>query len=437
MAEPARKGARPRRVAMITLHTSPTATLGQSAGGGLNVYVRQLCARFSRRGVATDVFTRSLGPGCPSVEQLAPLSRVVYLPAGPPDLDKYGLLRHVPEFTDAVEDFVADSGLDYDVLYSHYWLSGLSACALHHRLRLPWAHTPHTLAVVKNRLLAPGAEPEPEVRVELEGEIAHCADLHVVSTDAEAEDLRRAYHVPPDRLHVTAPGVDLETFRPVPKATARLLVGHPDHRLFVFAGRLEPLKGVDVILRALAQLTEGGRHPEVRLLVFGNDAAGPERRGGPEGSGEARRFGGEQARLRRLAEELGIAGRVEFPGSVAQHQLATYYAAADACLMPSYSESFGLVGLEAQACGSAVIASNVSGLASVVRDGLTGFLIDGHDPAAYADRMRRVLETPGLAAALGERGNRLARGFSWDRTASRLLDRFSALPGPQPLSRAR
>jgi D-inositol-3-phosphate glycosyltransferase len=397
---------------MITVHTSPTGTLGQSANGGLNVYVREVCAQLSRRGVTTDVFTRSLGPGCPDIEQLDPLSRVVYLPAGPPDLDKYRLLDHIPEFIDAVQDFVEGSGAEYDVLYSHYWLSGLAACALRHRLHVPWAHTPHTLAVVKNRQLAPGAEPEPAVRVELEGEIAHCADLTVVSTEAEAEDLRRAYRVPPSGLHVVAPGVDLETFRPLPKDLARLLVGHPDHRLFVFAGRLEPLKGVDVILRALALLTAGGRHADARLVVLGNDA----------GAGS-----GERDRLRRLAAELGIAGSVEFPGSVPQHRLANYYAAAEACLMPSYSESFGLVGLEAQACGTAVIASNVAGLASVVRDGVTGFLVDEHDPAAYAERMCRVLETPRLAEELGKRGSRLAQGFSWDRTADRLLERFSTL----------
>jgi len=398
---------------MITLHTSPTATLGQNANGGLNVYVRELCALLSQRGVATDVFTRCPGPDCRDVEELAPLSRVVYLPAGSPGLDKYRLLEHVSCFTDAVEGFIDGSGLRYDLIYSHYWLSGLSACALRHRLCLPWAHTAHTLAVVKNRHLAPGAEPEPEVRVDLEGEIARCADLLVVSTAAEGEDLRRAYHVRQDRLAVVAPGVDLDVFLAQPKPLARRAVGHPDARLFVFVGRLEPLKGVDVILRALALLTAGGCHPEVRLLVLGEDS----------GSGS----GGEQARLRRLAAELGLADRVEFLGSVPQRELASYYAAADACLMPSYSESFGLVGLEAQACGTAVIASNVAGLASVVRDGVTGFLVDGHDPADYADRMRRVLETPNLSEELGRRGSRLARAFSWERTVDRLLERFSDL----------
>jgi D-inositol-3-phosphate glycosyltransferase len=405
---------------MISMHTSPTAALGLNANGGLNVCVRELCTRLSERGVATDVFTRCLSDDCPGSEQLAPLSRVIYLPAGPPDLDKYRLLDEVPAFTDAVHDFIERSGLRYDLVYSHYWLSGLVACSLHQRLRVRWAHTAHTLALVKNRQLAPGAEPEPEVRARAEAEIANCADLLVVNTEAEGDDMRSAHRVPRDRIAVVQPGVDLDVFQPRPKALARLLVGHAEHRLFVFAGRLEPLKGVDVILRALALLTAGDRHPEARLVVLGEDS----------GSGA----GGEQARLRRLTGELGLLDQVEFVGSVPQPWLATYYAAAEACIMPSYSESFGLVGLEAQACGTAVVASNLPGLASVVRDGVTGFLVDGHEPAAYAEHMRRLLETPSLAERLGERGSRLASGFSWERATDCLLESFAALTltGPQP-----
>src|SRR5215467_12965660 len=259
---------RVERVAMISLHTSPTARLGRNANGGLNVYVREVCNELSRRGIASDVFTRWVDAGCPAMEQLTPLSRVVYLPAGNPALDKYRLLREVGAFTDNVESFVAGEGLAYDLIYSHYWLSGVSACTLRSRLRLPWAHTAHTLAVVKNRQLATGAAPEPEIRVDLEGEIARCADLLVVSTAAEADALCGAYHVPRDRLAVVAPGVDLDVFRAQSKQQARLRLGHADHRLFIFVGRLEPLKGVDVILRAFARLTVDGRHPTARLLVL-------------------------------------------------------------------------------------------------------------------------------------------------------------------------
>jgi D-inositol-3-phosphate glycosyltransferase len=399
---------------MVSLHTSPTARLGQSANGGLNVYVRQVADAFSRRGVATDVFTRSLGDGC-AIEQLAPLSRVVYLPAGPAGQDKSRLLEHVPSFTSHVQDFIEAQPSEPDLIYSHYWLSGLVACALRGRLGLPWAHTAHTLALVKNRQLAPGATPEPEIRVDLEAEISRCADLLVVSTQAEGDDLRRAAHVRPDRIAVVAPGVDLATFQPRPRSLARRQVGHGAHRVFAFVGRLEPLKGVDLILRALALLTAGDARTDVRLLILGEDSGA-----------------GEHDRLAALAEELGVADLVEFVGSVAQPDLPVYYSAAEACLMPSYSESFGLVGLEAQACGTPVIASNVSGLASVVRDGVTGFLVDGPDPAAYAECMARLLAEPGLVERMGRRAHLRAQGFSWERTATSLLDRFEALLSPLP-----
>ncbi len=408
------------RVAVICLHTSPTATLGHSANGGLNVYVREVCACLARLGIATDVFTRQTAEAGLQVEALGPLSRVIYLPAGRPGLDKYRLLDEVPAFAGLVEEHMARGRQTYHMLYSHYWLSGLVACSLRGRLRLPWAHTAHTLALVKNRSLAPGDVPEPEVRSDLEGEISRCADLLVVSTEAEGDALRSAYHVRPDRVAVIAPGVDSAAFPPRDRQAARELLGHPAERLFVFVGRLERLKGVDVVLRALAQIR--GRHPEARLLVLGEDS----------GSGG----GGERRRLERLAAELGIEGRVDFVGSVAQERLAAYYAAADACLMPSYTESFGLVGLEAQACGTPVIASNVAGLASIVREGANGFLVDGPDPDAYAARMELLLDRPELTEAMGTRARRQAARFTWSRTAGQLAARFqdlvSAQVGVQP-----
>ncbi|MDQ6920218.1 MAG: glycosyltransferase [Candidatus Dormibacteraeota bacterium] len=405
------------RVAVISLHTSPTAILGQSANGGLNVYVREVCGALSRRGVATDVFTRKISDRGPAFESLAPLSRVVYLPAGDDNVDKQSLVDHVPAFTERMEEFIQRCGLQYDLIYSHYWLSGLAACCLRSSLRLPWAHTAHTLAVVKNRKLAPGDQPEPDQRVAGEGEIARCADLLVVSTTAEGDELRQAYNVRPERVAVVTPGVDLLAFQPQPRSLARLLVGHPGERLFVFVGRLERLKGVDLILRALARITAEGRHQDVRLLVLGEDS----------GAGGV----SEKARLQALARELGVAGRVDFLGSVAQPRLAAYYAAAEAALMPSYNESFGLAGLEAQASGTAVVAGRGAGLASVLRDGVTGFLVDRQDPGLYAGFMRRLLEEPGLSERLGRNGRRLAERFSWRRTADDLLGRFQGLTAAQ------
>jgi D-inositol-3-phosphate glycosyltransferase len=395
------------------MHTSPTAALGRSANGGLNVYVREVCMALGRLGVATDVFTRRTRAGGPEIETLGPMARVVYLPAGPPDVDKYRLLAHVPEFSDAVRRWMAASGLRYDLLYSHYWLAGTAACALRARLGLPWVHTAHTLAIVKNRHLPPGDQPEPEIRVDLEGEISRCADLMVVSTEAEGADLRRAYGVPPDRIFVLTPGCDPEAFQPLDRARARRLVGHGAERFFVFVGRLERLKGVDVILRAMALLTRGGRHPEARLLVLGEDSGT---------SGES-----EKGRLENLTLELGLVDQVEFLGSVPQPRLRAYYAGAEACLMPSFSESFGLVGLEAQACGTAIVVSHQAGLAPVVRDGVTGFLVDGPDPEAYADRMLRLLEEPGLSERMGKKAARMVGGLSWQRSADSLLCAFERL----------
>jgi len=391
------RGPRPR-VAVICFHTSPTAALGHSANEGLNVYVREVCRQFSARNVATDVFTRIAAGAGPVVENLAPLSRVVYLPAGLAEVDKYQLVDHVEDFATAVARFARDEGLRYDLLYSHYWLSGAVACTLHARWRLPWVHTAHTLAVVKNRSLPPGDVAEPPLRELLEGEIARSADLLVVSTKAEGEALRHAYRLRPDRIAVVAPGVDLERFGDVKRFTAA-------GRTVLFVGRLERLKGADIALRAFAQAAAD--HPDVRLLVLGGDSH-------TQGESERRRLAG-------IARELGLKHRVSFLGSVPQDELPAFYANAEALLMPSYSESFGLVGLEAQACGCPVIAADVAGLASVVRDGATGFLVPGHDPAQYAERLRRLLDDPALARTLGRRGRLLAQGFSWERTADRLL----------------
>ena len=398
------------RAAIISLHTSPTASLGRSANGGLNVYVREVCRSLSELGVGTDVFTRTVDPAGPRVEHIAPLSRVIYLPAGPVDLDKYALVDEVEGFAERVAAFVTARRLGYDVLYSHYWLSGAAACSLRGWLRVPWVHTAHTLGAVKNRQLPPGDRPEPELRLRLEGEISRSADLLVVSTESEGADLRAAYHVPRNRITVVAPGVDVASFRPLDRDWAREQVGHPGERLLLFVGRLERLKGVDVALRAFAP--NARRHPDVRLLILGED------------SGAA---GGEQLRLRQLARDLGIAPMVDFVGSVEHERLPVYYSAAEACLMPSYSESFGLVGLEAQACGAAVVAADVAGLASVVRDEVTGFLVPGHDPADYADRIQRLLDDPELAPRMGRRATVLAQRFTWDRAAGRLQDLFQDL----------
>ena len=400
-----------RRIAVISMHTSPTASLGQNANGGLNVYVREVCTAFSDRGIATDIFTRKQSTDDPNVEQLAPLSRVIYLPAGN-GLDKYSLFREVPSFAERVMDFAAGENINYDLLYSHYWLSGEVACLLRPQLAAGWAHIAHTLGLVKNRTLAAGARPEPQLRIHVEGELAQQADLLIASTSDEANELTDAYGADPERVFMVPPGVDLATFQPMDRAVARRELGYGSERVLLFVGRLERLKGVEVAIRALALLRDR-QHDDVRLLILGEDSH--------EGDES------EKDRLKAIASETGVRDRVDFVGSVAHHELPYFYAAADVCVMPSYSESFGLVALEAQACGCPVVASGVSGLRSVVRDEVSGYLIDEHDPAAYAERIGRLLADRELAQQMGRRGSLLAQRFSWKRTADRLEELFGTV----------
>lgn len=390
------------------MHTSPTASLGKSANGGLNVYVREICTAFSERGIATDVFTRRQSADDPDIERLAPLSRVIYLPAGGGS-DKYSLLGHVPQFAAGIRDFTRQHRLEYNLLFSHYWLSGEVACFLRPELGGVWVHIAHTLGRVKNRALASGADPEPDVRIRIEGEISQQADVLVASTPDEAFELVDGYGANPERVFVVQPGVDLSMFQPLDRAEARKKIGYGTQRLVLFVGRLERLKGADVAIRALALLRDRD-HDDVRLLILGEDA-----RNGDES---------EKTRLKGIAAAVGVQDRVDFLGSVAHHELPFFYSAANLLVMPSYSESFGLVALEAQACGLPVVGSGVSGLRSVVRDEVTGSLIDSHDPAEYAHTIGRLLDSPELAQQMGRRGHLLAQRFSWRRTADRLQHLF-------------
>ena len=400
----------PSRIAVISMHTSPTASLGQNANGGLNVYVHEIATAFSDRGIATDIFTRCT-PSDPELEELTPLSRVIYLPAGQ-DLDKYSLYAEVPGFANRIQQFAVVEDISYDLLFSHYWLSGEVACLLRPRLAAGWAHVAHTLGLVKNLTLAAGARPEPELRIQVEKEIAAQADLLIASTDDERADLMRLYGADPDHIAVVPPGVDLAMFQPIDRDEARRKIGYGAGRLLLFVGRLERLKGVEVAIRALALLRDRA-HDDVRLLILGEDS-----REGDES---------EKDRLKEIAAAAGVRDRVDFLGSVAHHELPFFYSAADVCVMPSYSESFGLVGLEAQACGRPVVGSDVTGLRSVVRDEVSGYLLESHDPAMYAERIGRLIDNPELAQQMGRRGRLLAQRFSWTRTADRLQRLFDGV----------
>jgi D-inositol-3-phosphate glycosyltransferase len=401
----------PSRIAVISTHTSPTASLGQNSNGGLNVYVHEVASAFNDRGISTDIFTRCQSIDDPEVETLAPLSRVIYVPVGL-GLDKYQLFNELPAFANYVHWFADREELSYDLLFSHYWLSGVVACLLRPGMGAGWAHVAHTLGLVKNQTLAAGARPEPEQRIRVEREIASQADLLIASTEDERADLVRLYGADLDHVAVVPPGVDLSMFQPIDRDEARRKIGYGPGRLLLFVGRLERLKGVDVAIRALALLRDRA-HDDVRLLILGEDS-----REGDES---------EKDRLKEVAAAAGVRDRVDFLGSVAHHELPFFYSAADVCVMPSYSESFGLVGLEAQACARPVVGSGVTGLRSVVRDEVSGYLLDSHDPAMYAERIGRLLDNPELALQMGRRGRLLAQRFSWTRTADRLQALFEGV----------
>jgi D-inositol-3-phosphate glycosyltransferase len=365
----------------------------------MNVYIREVCRALSERGVATDVFTVS-GDGA-SPTQLAPLSLVIPVNAPTDRTDKYSLLDVAPLFADRIA--AAATLRPYDAIYSHYWLSGAVAALLQPRLGIPWLHTAHTLALVKNRTLPVGARPEPAIRAQVEQQIARSADLLIASTETERSDLVTLYGADPALVAVVPPGVNLDRFSPQPAGRK------PDRVLFV--GRLERLKGVDLALRAVAQLATN--HPDLELVVAGDDSSADD--------------GGEKDRLRLVADVLGIADRVKFIGPVSQDELPGLYSGAAVCVVPSYSESFGLVALEAQASGCPVVAARLPGLRSIVREGVTGLLVERQEPGAYAAALDVLLSDPELAALMGRRGTLLAQRFTWSRTADLVLGRLRRL----------
>lgn len=401
-----------RRVAMISVHTCPLATLGGKDTGGMNVYVRELARELSRRGIAVDVFTRSQNPHLPHiVHELGPHGRVIHVPAGPEaPMEKHRILEHLPEFIEGVRRFAAQEGLAYDLIHSHYWLSGLVALALRPAWRAPVIHMFHTLGRMKNRVARRAEEQEPPPRLEAERRLVREVDRLVAATPIERAQLVWLYGATPSHIAVIPPGVDLQRFRPIPKAEARRILGFPLERRYVlFVGRIEPLKGLETLMRAVAILAQ--ECPtwtrDFAVVVIGGD---------PDATADA-----EMRRLQQLQEELGITDLVTFLGAKAQETLPYYYNAADVVVMPSDYESFGLVALEAMACGTPVIASDVGGLLYLVRHGETGLRVPRRQPVALARALDQLLRDEGLRQRMGENGRRWAQGFAWSIIADRIL----------------
>src|SRR5438876_7993992 len=407
-------------LAIVSLHASPVAALGAGENGGMNVYVRAVCEELSRRGIPTEVFTRRASVDGPERVRLAEKSWVTRLRVGPAeDLDKGGLFDLLPSFTEAVLGEQRRRRIGYGLIHSHYWLSGWVGARLRDEWKVPWFHTFHTLARVKNERAAEGALVEPEHRIAVEQAIVRHCDRLIASSTQEADDLVRLYGAARTRLSVVAPGVDLQVFNERPTAALRKRLGLGDAKVVVFAGRLERLKGAETVIRAMAILVrDGARSEPPVLLVIGDDSH--------NGASESRSSGGERARLEALAASLGIAGQGRFIGPVDQPALAGYLSLAAVCVVPSYSESFGLVALEAAACGTPVVAARVGGLPTIVKDGLTGFTLVSHEPAQYAERIGRLLGDEELRLCFSRRSRLVATQFTWKETVDRLVAEYMA-----------
>ena len=386
-----------RSLAVISMHTSPLALPGRGDSGGMNVYVRELAGSLAQAGVDTTVFVRRDAAHLPDVVVVEPGLQVVHVDAGPPELAKEDLPEVLDEFTAGVGAHIRAAG-DVDALHANYWLSGVAAHRLKHELSLPLVTTFHTLARVK----ADGGDPEPDRRAEAEVEVIGCADTILASCATEAEQLVDHYGARPERIEIVPPGVDHAFFSPGDRRGARSALGLGDHPVLLFVGRVQPLKGLTVAIAALADLGRSDAH----LVVVGG-ASGAD---GPA----------ELARCHALVAQLGLEGRVHFVPPQPHHLLSTYYRAADVVLVPSRSESFGLVALEAAACGTPVVAAAVGGLTTLVDDGVTGFLVEGRAPADHAAAVRKVLDDHVLAAELSANAAALARNYTWSTAAARL-----------------
>jgi D-inositol-3-phosphate glycosyltransferase len=400
------------RVAMLSVHTCPLAALGGKETGGMNVYVREVSRELGRMGVAVDVFTRSQNSSIPRVVQLGEGARVIHLPAGDEaPMARERVYGHLDEFVDGVEAWRIAGSIDYDLIHAHYWLSGVAALTLKARWSAPVLQMFHTLGRLKNRVARSAAELEPLVRLEEETRIVSGADRIVAANVVERAELLRDYGAHASRIATIPCGVDTDLFRPGDRAEARRGLGLDERPVLLWVGRIAPIKGLDTLLDAVARLSATGQSP--RLLIVGGEADEPAN--------------GHEASLRRRLERLRLEDTVRFIGPQPQSVLPVYYVAADVTVLPSYYESFGMVALEAMACGSPVIASRVGGLVTTVRDGVTGFLVPDSDVPALAERIASLIADPELRWRVGREGVRWAAQHRWPCVAEAVCREYASL----------
>jgi len=397
------------RVAVLMVHTSPLEQPGIGDAGGMNIYVVESAQRIAAMGVSVDIFTRRTHAHETEIVEISPGVRVRYFDCGHGSLTKEQLPAHISGLSKEFLRLLKSE--NYDAIHSHYWISGKVAMPAAKELGIPLVHTMHTMARVKNLNLAEGETPEPMIRVQGETQVVAAANALVANTDAEAASLVSLYDACPDIVHVVSPGVDLYTFTPGQgRSAARTIVGLPQEALVVsFVGRIQPHKGPEVLIRATSELVKHSpllRHKLIVNIIGGASGANTE----------------EVDRLKELATWLGIDDVVRFSPPVPRADLAQWYRAADLVVVPSYSESFGLVALEAQACGTPVVATAVGGLRTAVADGISGVLVDGHDPKAWSSVIARLLQEPQRRVLLSMGAIEHASHFGWDATARGTLD---------------
>lgn len=407
------------RIAMISYHTCPLATLGGKDTGGMNVYVRELTRQLGQMGIHVDVFTRSQDDHVPHVlHELGYGNRVVHVPAGPEHpVSKQELVNYIPEFVNGIKAFACEKGIKYDIIHSHYWMSGIAASSLSDIWGgIPIVHMFHTLGEMKNRIARSAAEREGAYRINGEKQVLRRADRIIVATLAELTQLRFLYQANQSKLVIIPPGVDVSHFYPIPSDEAKLYVGlKPDDRMVLFVGRIEPLKGVDTLIQAMSCVQLNEERPVHLAIIGGDPAASPQE------------MSAEMARLQKLCDDLAVGQTVVFLGKRDQDKLPYYYSAAELLVMPSHYESFGMVALEAMACGTPVIASEVGGLAYLVRDGETGFTIPDQEPEALCEKISWLLRDHDLHATMSQHAVEYAQDYAWEKIARQIVEIYKNL----------
>lgn len=400
---------------MLSYHTCPLATLGGKDAGGMNVYVRDLSRYLGREGIHLDVFTRSQDEHVPHVlHDLGYGNRVAHVPAGPEHpLPKEKLADHIPTYADHILEFASRKGLTYDLIHSHYWMSGVAAELLQREWQVPVIQMFHTLGKMKQRIAQVEREREGPYRIQGESRVMDAANRIVAATTTEKEQLSSLYGVDPHKINVIPPGVDLSRFYPIPPDEAKEFVGVPDQkRMLLFVGRIEPLKGIETLLRSLAILQKkDGLGDRLCLAIIGGDV-------------EEETQDDELDHLLSLCEEFGLEDLVTFLGKQDQDSLPYYYSAAELVIMPSHYESFGMVALESMACGTPVVASQVGGLAHLVEDGVTGYHVPVEDPQALSRRITGLLQDKALRYRMGHDAFAFAKKFGWENITGQIIQLY-------------